>query len=125
MYSILSHYSAAEFAGVAGFLLYVFNYSMLSMRRVSGDCIGYYAVNICAASLVLIGLSASFNLAAAMIQTFFILMSSAGIILRLYRAKKTHYQTLTGPAPHAEQSRSALHLVDVSQGTGSPDRVYG
>ncbi len=134
MFTHISQYSMAEIAGVGGFLLYVFNSSMLSLRRVSSECIGYYAVNICAASLVLIGLTTSFNLAAALIQSFFIAMSSIGIALRLYRARHRY-----GPAPAtpadaaplrtpprpAARFRSAPHWADASPGTGSPDRVCG
>jgi len=72
-----------EILGVMGFALYVFNYTMLTLRFVSGNSIRYFVVNLTAASLVLSGLSVSFNLAAAMIQVFFIVMSLLGILLRL------------------------------------------
>ncbi|MDQ2090129.1 CBU_0592 family membrane protein [Marimonas arenosa] len=74
-----------ECLGVIGFALYVMNYTLLALRRVSGDCITYYVVNCSAASLVLLGLAVSFNLAAALIQGFWIVMSLTGIGLRLIR----------------------------------------
>ena len=42
--------------GVAGFGLYVLNYSMLTLQRVKSESIGYFAVNLAAASMVLVGL---------------------------------------------------------------------
>lgn len=134
MFTHIFQYSTTEIAGVGGFLLYVFNYSMLSLRRVSGDSIGYYVVNVCAASLVLIGLTASFNLAAALIQSFFIAMSTIGIALRLYRARRRSYGPPFGPVETpalrtlprpAAQFQSARHWADASPETGSPDRVGG
>ena len=80
--------SLFEIAGVVGFLLYVCNYAMLTLRKLSGDSIIYYVINFSAASLVLIGLSASFNLAAAMVQSFWIVMSIIGITLRLVRRRR-------------------------------------
>ncbi|UYV38211.1 hypothetical protein N4R57_03740 [Rhodobacteraceae bacterium D3-12] len=77
--------SLFEIAGVFGFALYVFNYAMLTFRRLSGDCITYYVINVSAASLVLLGLTASFNLAAAMVQGFWIVMSLIAISLRVMR----------------------------------------
>jgi hypothetical protein len=71
--------------GVCGFLLYVVNYTLLTLGWVSGDSVIYYIVNFLAAALVLIGLSSNFNLASALIQSFFITMSSLGIAIRLLR----------------------------------------
>ncbi len=74
-----------EIAGVFGFALYVMNYVMLTFRHLTSDCITYFAINFSAASLVLIGLTASFNLAAALLQGFWIVMSLIAISLRLMR----------------------------------------
>lgn len=71
--------------GVVGFVLYVINYSLLTLGWVSGDSVHYFAVNFLAAALVLIGLSNNFNLASALIQSFFITMSTLGIAIRLMR----------------------------------------
>lgn len=71
--------------GVIGFLLYVLNYSLLTLGWVSGDSVQYFVVNFIAAALVLIGLSNNFNLASALIQSFFITMSSLGIAIRVMR----------------------------------------
>lgn len=72
-----------EFAGIVGFGLYVLNYTLLTFNVVTNRCIKYFILNLCAASMVLAGLSVSFNLAAALIQLFWIFLSSIGILMRL------------------------------------------
>ncbi|WP_299028480.1 hypothetical protein [uncultured Sulfitobacter sp.] len=76
----------AEMVGVAGFGLYVLTYAMLTFRFVSGNSVAYFGLNLMAAVCVLIGLIASFNLASAMIQIFWITMSTIGITLQLTRS---------------------------------------
>lgn len=68
-----------EFAGMAGFVLYVVGYLLLAMRRLTGDSTALYFINLLAASLVMLSLSNSFNLASVLIQTFWILISALGI----------------------------------------------
>ena len=117
--------SPFELAGITGFAIYVMNYSLLTLRRISGDCISYFVLNFSAASLVMIGLMTSFNLAAALIQGFWIAMSIVGITLRLRRRK-------TGSAPVAvtvsnspdAPFQSARRLADEFPKTGSPDREF-
>lgn len=75
--------SLMEIAGVAGFGLYVCNYLMLTFRVLTGNCITYYVVNISAASLVLTGLMNSFDLASALIQIFWIFISTIAIAMRI------------------------------------------
>lgn len=83
---LLTHTPAlAELIGIAGFCLYVLTYALLTFRFVSGQSVLYFALNLTAASCVLIGLSNSFNLASAMIQIFWISMSLIGITLQLRR----------------------------------------
>lgn len=69
--------------GVLGFLTYVTLYSCLSLRVLHSDSILYFCGNIFAATLVLISLAQEFNLAAALIQSFWIAMGIPAIILRL------------------------------------------
>lgn len=85
---LLANISPAEVIGVIGFCLYVTNYCMLTTRVLTGNCITYFVVNLCAAGCVLIGLTASFNLASVMIQVFFIVLSLIGIVLRLRRPRR-------------------------------------
>ena len=72
-----------EMIGVIGFCLYVMNYALLTFRRLNSNSRLYFAINIVAASCVLIGLAASFNLASALIQIFWVTMSIIGLVLRL------------------------------------------
>jgi hypothetical protein len=74
-----------EMIGVAGFALYVINYSLLTLRFMDGHSLSYFVLNLLAAAFVLVGLTVSFNLASAMIQLFWVAMSSLGIVLRLAR----------------------------------------
>jgi len=69
--------------GIAGFGLYVLNYSLLTFHKVHSQQAGYFALNWLAASMVLIGLINAFNLAAALIQIFWIAISTVGMIIRL------------------------------------------
>lgn len=78
-----------EIAGVAGFGLYVLNYSLLSLGRLSSNSKLYFAINLVAASLVLTGLTQSFNLAAALLQSFWIVMSLTALLLRRSPAQRT------------------------------------
>jgi len=74
-----------EYVGVLGFGLYVMNYTLLTTRVITGNSLLYFAVNLTAALCVLIGLTASFNLASALIQMFWVCMSLIGIALYLIR----------------------------------------
>lgn len=77
-----------EVIGVAGFGLYVVNYSMLTLRVLDGHSLIYFVINLLAATFVLSSLTVSFNLAAAMLQTFWVAMSALGIALRLAKPKR-------------------------------------
>ncbi len=74
-----------ETIGVIGFCLYVLAYTLLTLRILTGACVMYFALNLFAATCVLIGLSASFNLASALIQLFWVVMSLVGITLHMLR----------------------------------------
>lgn len=89
--------------GVAGFGLYVMNYSLLTLDKLRSQHVAYFILNFCAASMVLIGLLHSFNLASALIQVFWIGISTVGIIMRVRRGHiARHDQTapdVTPPLP--------------------------
>lgn len=61
-----------EAIGVAGFALYVMNYLLLTIEKVSSEQASYFVLNWFAATFVSIGLVQSFNLASALIQIFWI-----------------------------------------------------
>ncbi|MGB7319013.1 MAG: hypothetical protein WBC85_13695 [Planktotalea sp.] len=79
-----------EMIGVSGFVLYVVNYTLLTLRVLNARHVAYFAINLLAASMVLIGLSVSFNLASAMIQLFWIAISIVAITVRVLDG--TNYQ---------------------------------
>ena len=76
-----------DVVGVLGFCLYVMNYSLLTLHRLTSHSVSYFVINWLAAAFVLFGLIGAFNLAAALIQLFWIVISSAAILLRL-RSRK-------------------------------------
>ena len=71
--------------GVFGFCLYVATYSLLTLRVIAGSSRRYFALNLCASSCVLVGLMGNFNLASAMIQSFWVCMSVLGLTLHVLR----------------------------------------
>ena len=85
MFEFISSFDPAIFdaVGVAGFGLYVLNYTLLTLRKIRTEDILYFVINGSAASMVLIGLSSSFTLASAMIQIFWVGISLVAIIIRL------------------------------------------
>jgi len=74
---------AFEVIGVIGFGLYVTNYTLLTLHKLHSHDALYFCINLVAATLVLVSLFASFNLASAMIQAFWVVISSAAILIRV------------------------------------------
>ncbi len=83
--SFLATVSLFDVVGVTGFCLYVMNYTLLTLHRLTSHSIAYFVINWLAAACVLFGLMAAFNLAAALIQLFWIVISTVAIVLRLRR----------------------------------------
>lgn len=77
-----------EIVGVAGFLLYVVNYALLTFQRLRSQDTGYFILNFLAASMVLFGLMHSWNLASALIQIFWIAISIAAVAIRLGKSRR-------------------------------------
>jgi hypothetical protein len=77
-----------DLLGVIGAALYIGNYALLVVRRFSTDTPGFFMVNLLAASLLLVSLTHAFNLGAALIQIFFLVMSAAGIVSRLHPLRR-------------------------------------
>jgi hypothetical protein len=129
--------------GVAGFGLYVLNYTLLTVHKVSSHQIRYFILNLFAASMVLIGLISAFNLASALIQGFWIVISIVAITIRI-RNPETEDDSIA-PLPGATLRRHANvasiesriappfalqrqrdpRWLDASRETNSPDRVSG
>lgn len=88
--------------GVGGAALYVGNYTLLVMRRFDTDMPGYFVVNLLAASLLLVSLSQAFNLGAALIQFFFLVMSVVGVVSRVHplqRLRRLQRRSMPVPQP--------------------------
>ncbi len=81
----VAHPEIFEIVGVAGFGLYVMNYTLLTFHRLHSHDALYFAINLVAAACVLAGLLVSFNLASALIQLFWVIISTAAIAIRLRR----------------------------------------
>lgn len=88
MFGSIEPLGLAEAIGVVGFIAYVANYLMLTFRIIPPAGVAYFCINVCAASMVLTGLTASFNMAAALIQGFWIVISIVGITLRLRERRR-------------------------------------
>ena len=86
-YAAFASVDLLQAIGVAGFLTYVLNYALLSLRLLHSDDARFFLINTVAALLVLISLSQAFNLAAALIQVFWIMIGIPAILLRLARRR--------------------------------------
>jgi len=77
--------------GLIGFGLYVTAFFCLGVGKLDSTQPLYFALVLAASICVLISLWADFNLSAALIQTFYIVMSLGAIVLRLrgWRRGKT------------------------------------
>jgi len=68
--------------GLFGFALYVVGFYALSMGRIDTHRPLYFGLVLAASTCVLISMAADFNLSAALIQGFYMLMSLGAICLR-------------------------------------------
>lgn len=68
--------------GLLGFCLYVGAFFALSMGRLDSSQPRYFVLVLTASTCVLVSLWADFNLSAALIQSFYIVMSMGAIIRR-------------------------------------------
>jgi uncharacterized membrane protein YqjE len=75
--------SIFQVVGLLGFLAYLGSFAALQMKLLDGNGVVYAALNILAASLVLVSLVEAFNLASALIQVSWICIGLCGLIWRL------------------------------------------
>ena len=109
----LKNLSFFESLGVAGFVIYVLAYLLIALRRISGNSVWYYGLNLSAACFVMVSLTASFNLPSALIQTFWIGISLIGLSLALLRPSEGVAITLTTPHSKAHIRGNAASSKDV------------
>lgn len=81
----LSTLTVTQVTGVIGFFIYIASFSAVQIGMLSGNGVRYALANVIAASLVLVSLTADFNLASALIQISFISIGIFGIAKRLIR----------------------------------------
>lgn len=89
--------------GFAGVVLYVLAYLLIALRRVTGNSIWYYTLNLIAAVFVMVSLTAKFNLSSALIQGFWIATSGIGIFMVVLRPSRGVEITVSTPHKPAMQ----------------------
>ena len=70
-----------DVVGTVGVVFIVGSYFLLQLRYLSSDSLFYSIINGVGALLILVSLSVDFNLAAFVIEVFWLLISIAGIFL--------------------------------------------
>lgn len=81
-----------ELFGLLGVLTYIGSYVVLQTGYVKDNSLAYILTSMLSAVLILISLSESFNLAAALVQVFWIIISLVGVF-RLFYGKMTAYKS--------------------------------
>ena len=74
-----------DIAGITGAMLIIIAYLLLQLRRIDADNVWYSTANAAGAALILLSLWFDFNLAAAVIESFWLLISVYGIGIALSR----------------------------------------
>ena len=77
--------------GLLGVAIYVTGFFCLCLGRIDSNGPVYFGMVFLASCCVLVSLSVDFNLAAAMIQCFYIAMSFGAIVLRLRKWRMQGY----------------------------------
>ncbi|SLN46307.1 hypothetical protein ROA7450_02271 [Roseovarius albus] len=92
--------------GLLGFSIYVIGFFSLCSGRLNSSTPAYSMLVFIASSCVMISLLVEFNLSAALIQLFYIVMSLGGIFVRLSGRKKSPKR----PENPVIQSRKTEHF---------------
>ena len=74
-----------DIVGTAGVLLIVSAFLLIQLKKLTSDHLSYSVLNGVGAALVLISLTVDFNLAAAIIEVFWLAISVLGIGLWIRR----------------------------------------
>lgn len=105
------YYEWHQIAGVIGTLVYISSYFLVQMGWIKAPGYSYCIFNIIAASLVGISLFYEFNLASALIQMSWILISIAGISKLVFfnhsssRKRRRRRRSPTGRKYYSSQIR--------------------
>lgn len=100
--------------GVIGFFIYVAGFYCLCTGRLGSATPPYFCLVLVASTCVLISLTVDFNISAALIQVFYIVMSFGGILLR--------WRSWRSNRPHG--SAAATSPVPPMHPTNAPDPVF-
>lgn len=111
-----------DVAGMTGVVVYLLSYGLLQSGRLCQGGCAYPTLNLLAASMVLISLSADFNLASALIQVSWILISLVGL-KRLTGSRTQTDVECAGAAAGDRSNPGSTHLYAWSPITMSQD--YG
>lgn len=74
-----------DLAGIAGAALIIIAYLLLQLRRIDAGNVWYSAANAAGAALILLSLWFQFNLAAVVIEAFWLAISLYGVRASLVR----------------------------------------
>lgn len=94
--------------GLVGFVAYLCGYALVQLGRMNGNGLAYAWTNLAGASLVLASLLESFNLASALTQVTWIVVSTVGISRRALAAVR---KTSTSVAERGAISEVAVNPV--------------
>jgi len=72
-----------QYVGILGTCVYIANYASLQIGKIDGNGLAYVSLNLTAASCVLFSLLHAFNLASALIQASWVIISLAGLFRKL------------------------------------------
>jgi hypothetical protein len=72
-------FQAHDVAGITGVVLIIGAYFLLQSRRMSGTGLAFPLINAVGAALILVSLTQQFNLAAFMVEVFWLLISLFGV----------------------------------------------
>lgn len=81
-------YEWHDLLGNLGVLLIIVSYFWLQIGRISGQSKTYSIVNAIGAALVLVSLYFDFNLSAALIEGFWLIISLLGLVLGIRRGTR-------------------------------------
>ncbi len=79
--------------GLIGVCIYVIGFFLLCTGRVNSTQPTYFCLILPASSCVMVSLFADFNLSAAQIQIFYLIMALGGIALRMRAWRSNHPRT--------------------------------
>lgn len=69
-----------DFAGSTGAAIILVTYFLLQLQRISSSSLGYSLLNAAGALLILVSLWIDFNLAAFVVEAFWLAISTLGVV---------------------------------------------